>query len=667
MGRQHWIVDAGGRIHLHIKVILAVVYALTLYPMIEIGYTMQDDVLLSLAFETKSLSDSPIAYLIGSAVKESIYFGRVWVIYGTLMSYVPFYVHSLVYFKIIAFTSLTLNVVLFYLLLKRLFDSKHFAFLAVVCLIAFLQNSLHHNLITSFVAHFMTGLSTLLAALLCFDLHMEYRRRWQLIGAACLYFLSCFSYELFVLYFGLFFVLALRRIMKENSLENPFAALRPAALFRHLLPVSVPLVVYLTIYVAYRIAFPTNYSGIEIGFSPARYLESVHKLTIGALPASLYLRHHYDSIFAYVSENLTGHKSSLLYILANARAEWLVRGSLLSFLVLMVLRDRPARLSARALGLVVLVCLGLFWVPGILPALSIRYQILVQAGLPMYLVTTFSFYAFVPALAAVLVAVNGLNMAAALRRSLHALAVVSVFSLSILTDYSNYHVGKLQGQIHRKWLIVDDFLSSPEFAAIPENSVMYAPTLWQDSSLAPVVEVRTYWQRYFRALTQKRVLVIKKESDFKRAMESGTLPRGSVYYLKFSQERKDPNQFLVFARLSDYGLREGRPFLRSDEAYIFMRSAYREYTVFAPVSSPLPANVMVDGAPVAASGGYVSIPVDKSQLKSRFIKTHLQSPGLDPVRLTVSNYLELTEFPYNERPSLEHDLEVERRKLEGTR
>lgn len=665
---MQWIVDAGGRIHLHIKVILAVVYGLTLYPMKDIGYTMQDDVLLSLAFETKSLSDSPISYLIGSAIKESIYFGRVWVIYGTLMSYVPFYIHSLVYFKIVAFTSLTLNIVMFYFLLKRLFGSQHFAFLAAVCLIAFLQNSLHHNLITSFVAHFMTGLSTLLAALLCFDLYLEQRRRWQVFGAGILYFLSCFSYELFVLYFGLFFVLAVRRVMLQKSIENPLGALQPAVLFRHLLPVSTPLAVYLVVYVAYRLYFPTNYSGIEIDFSPARYLESVHKLTIGALPASLYIRHHYDSIFAYVSENLTGHRSSLLYIIGSARIEWLVRGVLLSFLVLMVLRDRPARLSGKTLGLVVLVCLGLFWLPGILPALSVRYQILVQAGLPMYLVTTFSFYAFTTALTAAVLYINGLNMAGPLRRLLHALAVAAVFSLSILTDYSNYHIGKLQGQVHRKWLIVDDFLASPEFAAIPENSVMYAPTLWQDSSLAPLVEVKTYWQRYFRALTQKRVLVIKKESDFKRAVEAGSLPRGSVYYLKFSQERKDPNQFLVFARLSEYGVREGRPFLRADEAYVFTRSPYREFTVFAPVSFPLPANVIVDGATAVTSpGGYVSIPVDKSQLRSRFIKTHLQSAGLDPARLTVSNYVELTEFPYNERPSLEHDLEAERRKLEGAR
>ena len=68
------------------------------------------------------------AIVVESAIKESIYFGRVWVIYGTLMSYVPFYVHSLAYFKIVAFTSLTLNVVMFYSLLKRLFSSQHFAF-----------------------------------------------------------------------------------------------------------------------------------------------------------------------------------------------------------------------------------------------------------------------------------------------------------------------------------------------------------------------------------------------------------------------------------------------------------------------------------------------------------------------------------------------------------
>jgi len=660
---MQWVVDASGRIHLHIKFILAVVYGLTLYPMIEIGYTMQDDVLLSLAFETKSLSDSPLYYLVESAIKESIYYGRVWVIYGTLMSYVPFYIHSLVYFKVVAFTSLTLNVVLFYFLLRRLFQSVHFAFLAVVCLIGFLQNSLHYNLITSFVAHFMTGLSTLLLSVLCFDLYLEHRKRWQLLATALLYFLSCFTYELFVLYFGLFFVLAIRQVMREDSLVNPLRALRPLRLFRHLLPVSIPLILYLVIYVSYRLAFPTKYSGLEIDSSPSLYLESVYKLTIGALPASLYIRHHYDFVFAYISENLTGHKSNLFYILGAARAEWLVRGALLSFLVLMVLRDRPRRLSGRALGLVLGVCLILFWLPGVLPALTMQYQFYVQAGLPMYLVTTFSFYAFTTALAAVVLYINGLSMPNALRRSLQTLAVAAVFSFSIFTDYSNYYVGKAQAQVHRKWLIVDDFLRSPEFAAIPDGSVIYAPTLWQDSRLAPLVEVPTYWQRYFRALTLKRVRVIKKESDFRLAIEAGTLPRGSVYYLKFSQERKDPNQFLVLAQMSEFGMREGRPVFRSNEAFIFMRSAYREFTVFAPVSAESPKSVTVDGSIVAAPAGYASIVVDKSQLKSRFIRTHVQAPGLDPARLTVSNYVELTEFPYNEKPRLEQDIEA-RRKLE---
>ncbi|HMU83097.1 MAG TPA: hypothetical protein PKE49_06710 [Leptospiraceae bacterium] len=660
-----WITDANNRIHLHVKVMLAVVYGLTLYPMLEIGFTMQDDALLALAYQSKSLSPEPISYLIHSAVKESQYFGRVWVIYGSLMSYLPFAFHSAVYYKIVAFTSLTLNVVLFFFVLQRLFRTLHFALLAVVLFLAFLQNSLHYNLITSFVAHFMTGISFLFASVLLFDRYLNTKKTWHHAGAGLCLFMSFFTYELFVLYYCLIPVLVLSSVMERHSLTRFKEALPHwREIVRELVPTAAVLLVYLIIYAGYRLAYPTKYTGIEIAFSPARYIESVYRLTIGALPISLYYRHSYDSVFAYLSENLQGHRSSIFYVLVRAHADWLARAVLLAFLALVVLRDRPKRMSGRNLLWLCGFCLFLFWIPGTLPSLTSRYQIFVQMGLPMYLVTSFSYYAFIVALTAVLIFVNERINHSALRRALHAIVVVIVFSWSILTDYTNFYVAKLQSQNQRQWLIMDDFMHTPEFAAVPAGSIVYAPTLWQHSPLAPMVEVKEYWQDYIRAMTLKKLSIIKTESEFKRAFQAGELAGVDVYYLKFSQERKDPNQFLVFAKVNSSGVQNGRPFFRADHAAVFMRSAYREYTAYVPLSGiEKTERVIVDGEERMLRGSFVAAPLDKSSVKGDLIKTEFRAPAIDIERISVSNYVEQYEFPYNEKPNVEYDLEQERRKL----
>lgn len=659
---MQWIVDERGSMHLHLKVILAVAYGLTLAPMLEIGFTMQDDALLALAAESRSLHSSPFLYLIQSAFEESQYYGRVWVTYGTLMSYVPFLVHSLVYYKLVAFASLTLNVVLFAWMVQRVFRSQHFALLASVLLLAFLQNSAHYNLITSFVAHFMVGLSALFLSLILFDDYLASGKRWQHVFAGICIFIAFFTYEMFVLYYVLFPILVVRNIMERNQLSSPLQALAYWKQgMRNLLPTMSILIFYLAVYVGYRFAFPTKYSGIEIEFSPSLYIHTVHKLTIGGLPISLYIRHSYDSLFDFMSQSMIGHRSNLAYVLSVSRPEWLARAALLSFAGLVVLRDKPQSMTGRMLAWLLVCCVGLFWLPGLLPALTSRYQIFVQMGLPMYLVTSFSYYAFTVAFAAAVLFANARLHAPFARRWLHAILVATVFCWSILTDYTNYHVALSQSQVFKKWLIVDDFLKTPDFESIPEGSFVYAPTLWQHSELAPLVEVPHYWERYIHANTLKKITVIKKESEFKKLLLAGAIQKDRLYYLKFSQARKSPDQFLVFARLNEAGVRGDRPYFRTDAARLFTRSAYRKFTVYVPAEAG-PGRIQLDGRDLQPSGGFISAVVDKESMRSKLIPTDLRAASLDPEGITISNYVELTDFPFNEKPSMESELDDEARK-----
>ena len=75
---------------------------------------------------------------------------------------------------------------------------------------------------------------------------------------------------------------------------------------------------------------------------------------------------------------------------------------------------------------------------------------------------------------------------------------VCVSLSSIMTDYYNYYVTLDQQLSNLKWISFNLFLNTAEFKAVPEGSILYAPTLWRARGIVSHFHDPRYWSDYVR-------------------------------------------------------------------------------------------------------------------------------------------------------------------------
>jgi len=155
-----------------------------------------------------------------------------------------------------------------------------------------------------------------------------------------------------------------------------------------------------------------------------------------------------------------------------------------------------------------------------------------------------------------------------------------LFTLSISIDFSNYYITQDQRLSHLKWKAFDAFITTQDFKAIPENSTIIAPTLWQYRGI--VEPTAGYWSNNIREKSGKSLRVIK---DVPHTIDL------NHYYFSFIQEQKSANQYMILAKLGENGTK-----ILSREYVLFSMSKYRQFNIVGKMESGgEPSKVIVSG------------------------------------------------------------------------
>ncbi|MFE5324201.1 hypothetical protein ACFQ88_36540, partial [Paenibacillus sp. NPDC056579] len=248
-----------------------------LFPLIPVGYTTNDDIR---AF----ISASSLSEIFHNSLDMAINQGRFSMIVTSALAMIPFLIDNTIYYKIVSFGSIIINYLLFSYSVYYFFKSKKVTFIASLFFIVFLQNSWEHNLVTSYPFVFHTGLDFLLISLILYKKYLVEKQKISITISVCSLIICTLCYEMFLPYLILFFIVSY--VYSENrSIKK---------VIFNVFPVIIYFIVYVLLYLGFRIVFPSSYSGVQVGqFSLLLTLKVIYQFSIASIPGYIIFANDY--------------------------------------------------------------------------------------------------------------------------------------------------------------------------------------------------------------------------------------------------------------------------------------------------------------------------------------------------------------------------------------
>ncbi|MFE5324712.1 hypothetical protein ACFQ88_39345, partial [Paenibacillus sp. NPDC056579] len=261
-----------------------------------------------------------------------------------------------------------------------------------------------------------------------------------------------------------------------------------------------------------------------------------------------------------------------IYILKNLKVEWIIKALVLCFMTIKIANlPEKNNISLKQSLVFIITSILLIIAPVSLVAITPKYQEWVSNGVKAYTVTYFSYFGVILLISFIVVALTEIVKNQYIRKMLLFGICLLLVSGSILTDFSNNTIALSQNMSQKKWVLFDKFIKSNDFQSLPEDSYIYSPSLFKQIGI--VSNHDEYWNDYVRNKSGKKVNITK-------SLDSSIMKNKKVYFLKYSQEMKDTNQFLIFSEIKKVDQINKNYILYSDSLTLFTMSKYRKFFVF---------------------------------------------------------------------------------------
>lgn len=524
---------------------------ITLYPLFKIGLVINDDLRNSLLAYTNSIS----SYM-NTTLKAWEFQGRTNFL-ASLFYYVPFMFDNFIYFKVVTLLSLLLNVGLVSLFFSKILGNQKVFFLSFLIISISLQNSWEHNPISSFPGFFTLPFSFLVLAFILFDYYIKNQRHIFLYLSLISYALTLYSYEIFILYSPIFLLIAIL----NSGIKNY------KILLKQISPVIGLCIIYLMSYVIFRSIYGGHYDGaqIENNISILNIAKVIWQFSISSLPSYFLFQEKYQYLLLIYNDSVYS-AGSLKYFFDIIEVQWIIRALLAAMLFYSLSRTFRVQ-NIKKYFVVLIIGILYFFLPNVLLAITPLYQVAVlengQLGMPA---SYFSLFAFVLVVIAIYSLIYSGLKSKTYKKVLNIIACLLIIFISFSTDITNKYISQYQVMSTYKWKTIDNFLNTDTYKNIPENSVIFAPSLWEYIGSVGIHD--SYWSEYFKYKTGKDVQVVRERKELNNT--------DNVYYLKYNQSPKELNQYITFGKIQK-NINSER--LYSNEAWLFVFSKYDNYTL----------------------------------------------------------------------------------------
>lgn len=600
-------------------VLVLLLALLTYFPLLSTGFTTNDDLVIASNWQ----AISPLRY-----AKEQ---GRIGFFIGTPLLVAPYLFDNPIYYDVARFAGPLLLLLAMYLLLRGVYRSASIGTLAVVLFLAFVQNNWNHNALTSYPLLINVLAVAFIASVASYIRYLQNGGYYGWLAAA-LYFVSL-SGEHFVLFFPVFVAITAVIEYERKAANGNVQWL--GAVARKVLPIAMALFAYLACYVAWRIAFPSQYAGnIPSAGGLSKTLNVIWTYSMSAFPGfeGLIARQHGNLLMSF------GHAGyDLRTFLSELRVEWIVKAAVVFYAVWLILKQPIERVRPAYLWLGLAISLACVFLPNILLSLTEKYRTWVDIGSTSFVHTYYSYIAIIFFFTLFLAWLSGRLQPTPL--ACRALAVVVAFlaaGVSLATDFNNFYVTQDQRLSELKWEVVNRFMETKEFEQLPPNTTILAPSLFEARGIVAIHP--SYWTEYFSRKSGKKVSVTPDAASARAAFPD------RVVYLKYLQEPRSDNQILIYAPIADAARLKGSG-IRSDCFVVYSYGRNRKANLIGMLanrdaSEPVVsvAGSMVDNT----AGGVFAAPIDMSQQSSDFPSVPVQANvDIELDNLVVSYYAAL--------------------------
>jgi hypothetical protein len=482
---------------------------------------------------------------------------------GVAAWYLPFAVDSFVYFKAVSLAAIVADLVLFALFARSVFGCGEPFFLVLLLSLVGLQNSWEHSPLTAFPGLFTFTFAYLLGSFLAFQRFLA-RGGWRWLAlSTTLFVLALCSYEMYILYTPVLFGLAL---LAGRTRRQALRAMAP-----HL----VGVVLYVVAYLTSHLLRSGDYAGVTIapGLDLLGAARVLWQFSISSLPGYFFFSQKYDFLLRSHSR-LPGLPGLIETVSAGSLIKAALVGGVFAFLMARAHRASSSPQSSRRLAAITAAGLLYFFVPSALPALTEKYREEVKTQLGAQF-SYFSLFAWVFAAAGLLLLASRGRPRAFWRRTTTIVTGLGLVAASLVVDFTNAAVGEWQAVSRDRFLILEELIATPDYAAIPEGSFLYAPSLWKPDgtiifvgaaidprpSLDPRYE--NFWTLYFNLRGRKRVIVTDRLERIP--------PGQGFFYLNLVQLEPARTRYVVFGWVDRAG--PSGTTLASDHLTVYDRSA----------------------------------------------------------------------------------------------
>jgi hypothetical protein len=546
------------------KVGIFIVGFITFFPLLRVGLVINDDLQFSLLARELGIFDFlSDVYATLKATGRAKFF-------NLFSLYLPYASNSFIYYKIISLGTIIINLIMVSYFMRILFKSKEIFYLSLLIGIIGIQNSWEHNPIVAFPAIFSVPIILFIFSLIFYIFYLRGKNIYFQYSSLFFYLCALFSYEVFILYLPLFFFIAYTINKPEKFIIKN--------IIKRTAPYIGTSIIYLIVYAAFRAYYGSYYGGAQIesnSLNLSNIVRTMWQFSISSVPTYFFWDSKYRWIFyAFYNEKLYADPG--LFSFFQIESSWLVKALLVFMLSTYILRFIRSDCLGKARFKIGIGLLYIF-LPTLLVALTQHYQDSVlkddQRGMQ---ITYFSFLAFVYFSTLIIIFIKQRIRNRVLNKFYIILTGLCLASVSLIVDNTNNYVAKYQIMSDLKWQAVNRFLKTEEYLSVPENAMIYAPSLWNIIGSVGIHD--SYWSDYFRIISGKNIRVERDSTQISSKNKD-------IYFLKYTQLLKDYDQHIIFGK-ADQLIGDDNVRVLSKKVVIYNLSKYNDYYVMGRVKEP---------------------------------------------------------------------------------
>lgn len=554
----------------YFRILFIITIFLTLVPFFKVGLTNGDDAEYYMlymqdkhAFNAQHeenpppLNENTFRKYTDNAQAYAKSAGRFYFLITKPLYSLPYIFDNFFLTKCIQYFFLILSFAIFSLLLFQIFKSKWLALITFLFLIIPLSIMPfnYYVPINYYPFFFSFSFSLAMLSLLLLLKYYEKGKYKFVIFSVILYAIAILFYETYLLFLGGIILFILIRNIKKKGFIPIF---RSKEFYKEITPYITVAILYISVYFIYRVTIQTDngfYHGSSFAeqFSLYNFFQIIFGFNNAILPTKIY--HLSQDVIAENSLLPWGHHDSFRYILLHSSATWIANAVIQVMLFIFMITHLKPSMNWRTWSIALLLSLLFMIGAHTLIGISDKYNTIYHY-FDGYVTSYYSMFAV--ALLLVLLFYAAYKLSYRYRYLRIAFFVISsclIFYTSIITSYTNDHLGRDWERSQNRFMMVGELSKQGAFDIIPEEAIVYAGNLDESSAIygKNVTWQGFYWNHFIYAKGGPELKIYKTLDDLEAVMnEDSDRP---LYLIQKKENRLNNNMFMIFSEIDKSTLR----------------------------------------------------------------------------------------------------------------